>query len=140
MILVDSSVAFKWLKSKDEPHRKQAAAFLERHVRGEIRLITLNLLFIEIANALSTKTVSTPKMIRTSLHALYDFGLEIYKESQDDIVLASLLARKHNTSVYDMLYAVIAKKAGVELITADEQFVRKTKFPYVKLLSAYDPQ
>lgn len=138
MIAVDSSVAFKWLKSKDEPYREKAAALLERHIRGEVRIIAPSLLFIEIANALSTKTTTRLKTIRSNLRALYDFGLEVYRENEDDVITASLLARKDKTSVYDMLYAVIAKKAGVELVTADEQFVRKTGFTHVKLLSAYE--
>lgn len=138
MILVDSSVAFKWLKRREEPFYEKAKDLLERHLKGEIRIMAPGLLFIEIANALSTKTATKPKAIRSSLRALYDFGLELYRESEEDVIAASLLARTNKTSVYDTLYAVIAKKAGVELITADEQFVRKTKFPYVRLLSEYE--
>ncbi|MBI5621043.1 PIN domain-containing protein, partial [Candidatus Gottesmanbacteria bacterium] len=55
----------------------------------------------------------------------------------DDVVKSALLAHKKKTSVYDMLYAVIAKRLGTDLITADDQFVRKTKFSHVKLLSEY---
>ncbi len=137
MILVDSSVAFKWLKSKDEPDYETAAVLLERHIKGEVRIAVPSLSFIEIANALTTKTTSKSKTILADLRALYDFGLEIYRETENDIATSSLLARKKKTSVYDMLYVVIAKRLGVELITADEKFVRKTKFPHVKLLSEY---
>ena len=137
MIVVDSSVAFKWLKTKDEPHSEQASTLLSMHIQGETRIITLSLLFIEIANALSTKTATKPNIIRRDLDILYDLDLEVYRETADDIVTASLLARKKKTSVYDMLYAVVAKRLGTDLITADEQFVRKTKFAHVKLLSEY---
>ncbi len=135
MILVDSSVAFKWLKSSNEPFYEKATALLERHIKGETRIVTPSLLFIEIANALSTKTTTRPKTIIADLHTLYEFDLAIYRETEDDVVTSSLLARKKKTSVYDMLYAVIAKRLDTELITADEQFVRKTKFSYVRLLS-----
>ena len=138
MIVIDSSVAFKWLKSKDEPHYEKAAALLEQYIKGEVRIVAPNLLFIEIANALATKTASKPKTILADLRALYDFGLEIYRETEDDVATSSLLARKKKTSVYDMLYAVIAKRLGTELITADEQFVRKTKFSHVLLLRDYE--
>lgn len=137
MIVVDSSVAFKWLKSRNEPHYEKATTLLEQHLKAEIRILVPELLFIEIANALSTKTATKPSAIRSSLRALYDFGLEVYRGSDEDVIEASLLARKNKTSVYDMLYAVVAKKTGVEYITADEHFIRKTKFPYVKLLSEY---
>lgn len=137
MIVVDSSVAFKWLKSRNEPHRERAAVMLERHIKGEIRIIAPSLLFIEIANALSTKTATKPKIIQADLHALYNFSLEIYRETEEDVATSSLLARKNKTSVYDMLYAVIAKRLGTELITADEQFIRKTNYPHVRLLSEY---
>lgn len=137
MIAVDSSVAFKWLKYRNEPHREKAMVLLERHIKGEVRIIAPSFLFLEIANALSTKTATKPKIIQADLRALYDFGLEIYRETEEDVTTSSLLARKHKTSVYDMLYAVIAKAMSAELITADEQFVRKTKFTHVKLLSEY---
>ena len=139
MILVDASVAFKWFKSRDEPYFEKARSLLEQHLNGQMRIMVPVLLFIEIANAFSTKTATKPKAMRTSLRSLYNFGLEVYSESEEDVVTASLLARKNKTSVYDMIYAVIAKKAGVEFITADERFVRKTKFSFVKLLSQYMP-
>lgn len=137
MILVDSSVAFKWLKNRDEPFYEKAATLLEQHLKGEIRIMVPGLLFVEIANALSTKTATRPKAIRSSLRVLYDFGLEVYRESEEDVITASLFARKYKTSVYDMLYAVIAKKTGTELVTADEQFVRRAKFSHIRLLSEY---
>lgn len=137
MILVDSSVAFKWLKSKNEPFFEQAVPLLERHLQGKTQIGVPPLLYIEIANALATKTATTSTIIRKDLRKLYEFGLEACRETQDDVITASRLAKGKTTTVYDMLYAVIAKRLGIHLITADEQFVKKTKFLHVKLLSEY---
>lgn len=137
MIFVDSSVAFKWLKSKNEPFFERATRLLEGHIRGEIRIGTLSLLFVEIANVLTTKTATKLKVVHADLLKLYGFGLEFYRETKEDVVTSALLARKHKTSVYDMLYATVAKRLGTDLITADETFVRKTKFSHVRLLSEF---
>jgi predicted nucleic acid-binding protein len=52
----------------------------------------------------------------------------------EELVDAGVLAKKYKTSVYDMIYAVVAKNKKCALVTADENFVRKTKFKHVKLL------
>lgn len=137
MIVVDASVAFKWLKHRDETHRKQAMALLERHVLDQIRITVPDFLFLEIANALVTKTSTRAKTVQKDLHTLFDSDLEIYRISKEDIMKSAFLANRKKTSVYDMIYAVIAKKLKVTLVTADQKFLASTKFRHVKLLSDY---
>lgn len=137
MIVVDASVAFKWLKSKDEPYHKEALLILREHISNRNKILVPDILFIEIANSLVTKTDTTDKTIRDDLESLYSFNLEIRVPDISDITEAARQAKKNNTTVYDMLYAVVAKKHNTILVTADERFVRKTKFSFVKLLSEY---
>lgn len=133
MIVVDASIVFKWIKSGEE-YREDALVFYRNHLNQSEEVIVPKLLYIEIANAVATKSKSTPKAIREAMDFLSEAQLNIYSEELDDLFEAALLARKHKTSVYDMLYAVIAKRKKAQLITADANFVKKTGFSFVKTL------
>ncbi len=135
MIVVDASVAFKWFKSKNEPFHKEAVLILSDHLSGRNKILVPHILLIEIANSLVTKTDTTDKTIKEDLEYLHKVNLEIIIPEANDILESANLARRNKTTVYDMLYAVLAKKLKTTLITADERFVRITKFAHVKLLS-----
>lgn len=134
MVVVDSSVAFKWLKSKDEPYYRESLVLLQNHLSGKEKIIAPSLIFLEVANALVAKTYTSQETIRKDIELLYKSNMEIYNPDKQDVLQASMLAKRHQTTVYDMLYAVIAKKHKVDLVTSDENFVKKTKFKLVKLL------
>jgi len=133
MIIVDTSVAIKWL-SKSEKESEIAYLLYKKHIDGIEKIIIAPLLFIEVANTLATKSNSTEEDIETGLTFLFEVDFEIYNITLGDLVDAGVLAKKYKTSVYDMLYAVIAKNKRCMLVTADENFVKKTKFKHVKLL------
>ncbi len=135
MIVIDASVATKLLNTQ-EPDSENAAILLAAHIEGKERIIVPSLLYLEVANALVTKTTLSEGFIKEGLQLLNGFGFTIHSFTKADLIQASLLAKKHHTTVYDMLYAVVAKENKCSLITADEQFVKKTKFPFVKFLSA----
>lgn len=135
MIVVDASVAFKWLKSENEPYREKAIMLLSEHLSNKNKILVPRLLFVEIANSLVTKTMTTDETIKDDLEYLFGVNLEVRDPEVGDLVKAARLAKKHKTSVYDMLYAVIAQKHDIILVTADVKFVKVMKFPFVKLIS-----
>lgn len=137
MITIDASVVFKWLKSKNEPYHKEALFLLQDHLSNRNRILAPNILFIEIANSLVTKTETTDITVQDDLDYLYKIDLQVVISDTEMIKETARLAKEYKTTVYDMLYAVIAQKHNTLLITADEKFIRKTKFPFVKLLSEY---
>ena len=137
MIVIDASVGLKWLRRENEKYIDKALFLLKNH-SDNIELITVpSLFYLEIANALVTKSLTKIETIKEDLSVLNDINLKVDSFTKDDYIEAALLAKKHKTTVYDMLYAVIAKKLKTVLITADEKFRQKTKFPFVKLLSEY---
>lgn len=135
MIVVDSSIAFKWLRTKDEQFVQEALLLLTNHLKDKETIIVPQLLFLEIANALLTKTDTSTKQITIDLNKLFEAKLDSIPIEQEEINSAVKLAKKHKTSVYDMLYAVIAKKNKCILITADEKFIAKTHFRFAKHIS-----
>ena len=133
MIIIDASIANKLILPLEEGHHKVKEIF-QRHATEEDVILTLDLIFFEVANTLATKSRIPQRIVTRSLTTIYKTQMNIYYPSEDDVKSAARLAKKFKTSVYDMLYAVLAKKRSVQLITADEQFTRTTKFKFVKLL------
>jgi predicted nucleic acid-binding protein len=136
MIVIDASVIVKWIKN-DEADSQIARLIYFQHKEGKEKIIVPQLLFYEVANYLATKTRFSPNEIKQGIKMIFQTELQLCSEEKTDLVESAVFANKYNTSVYDMLYAVIAKKQKTILITADERFIQKTKFPFVKLLSEY---
>ncbi|MBI4066136.1 type II toxin-antitoxin system VapC family toxin [Candidatus Gottesmanbacteria bacterium] len=135
MIVIDASVALKWFhKEKDS---ELANLILSNQQKGDISIAAPDLLLVEVANAIATKSAISTAGLAHSLRKLRKMDIRFYRMEQEIVFAAAREAKKYKTSVYDMLYAQFARMLGTELITADEQFVRKTKFAHVKLLSAY---
>lgn len=134
MIVIDASVAIKWLLSGEKDEEK-AFRLLEDHLEKKEPLTAPDLLLYEIANTLVTKVEVPAFVALRSLKSLQKANLILYHPTFDTIYEATKLSRKYKTTVYDMLYAVMAKMNNIILVTADEKFIAATKFPYVKLLS-----
>lgn len=133
-MIIDASVAIKWFIYSEEDWEK-AKNLLAKHLRKEEQIIVPDLLFLEISNTFATKKTIPLNVGEESLKLLYKWNLHIEYPSDEDLLESLRLAKKHITTVYDMLYAVLAKKLKTYLITADNKFYLKTKFSYVRLLS-----
>lgn len=135
MIVVDASVALKWLLTIDEESIKKAKSLLKNHLVGKNEILAPDFIFYEIANALATKTKVPQVSVTKLVKKIYSFNIKIYHPSEENVLDSARLAKRYDSTVYDMLYAVLAKKHKIELITADANFIKKTKFKFVKHLS-----
>ena len=133
MIVVDASVVLKWIKADEEDRGKATALYL-KHIDKQI--LVPPLLFIEVANALATKSTTDDADITLALAYIFNAKLTVAVVEPEDIIQAAVFSKKYRTTVYDMLYAVIAQKHQTQLVTADENFIRKTNFPFVKSLKS----
>ena len=124
MIVIDTSVAIKWLRAGEED-RQYALSIYKNHLEHRDEIMVPSLFYIEAANALATNNVLSRKDILEGMEFLFDAGLHEHEVIKDDVVEAAVLARKYKTTVYDMVYAVLARKNNTTLITADEKFVQK---------------
>lgn len=136
MIVVDASVAIKWI-APEEQNSKETLFLLELHKKQKEEIIVPRLLFYEVANYLATKSKTHKKTIREALRILIDANLKIHEEKPNEFITTAIYAKEYGTSVYDMSYALIAKQQRIKLITADERFKERTKFPFVVLLKDY---
>ncbi|MBI2020689.1 type II toxin-antitoxin system VapC family toxin [Candidatus Daviesbacteria bacterium] len=133
MIVIDASVANKLFLPHEAGHIL-ASKILRNHILRTEEIFVPEFLFYEVANTLVTKGMISLWKITNALTKLYQINLHIYHPLERDLKNATHLAKKYHTSVYDMLYAVVAKRYKSQLITADEKFVEVTNFRFVKLL------
>ena len=136
MIVVDASVICK-LFLPLEKYRQISKDLLRRHLQSLDEIIIPDLLFYEVANTLSFKTVLTLEKILKDLSRLEIYNFSVEHLSIKDMQDAVKLSRKYNVSVYDASYAVLAKEKGCNLVTGDEKFVKQVNLPFVKSLSNY---
>ncbi len=134
MIVLDASVVTKFINTQ-EKESDIAEKLFQAHIEEAEKILVPTLLFFEVANALATKSDLKDEYIERGLSLLYNANFVIYQVNQKDMIEASLLAKKYKTSVYDMVYAVIAKNKKVDLITADNKFANKVNFSFVQTLS-----
>ncbi len=137
MIIIDASVAIKWFLG-EEKNKKEALYLLRNHLSKKEEIIVPDLLFYEVANAFVTK-VGVPLFVVTrSIKKIFRYDLHLYSPSLKEVYESTKLAHKYKTTVYDMIYAVVAKNNKAMLVTADERFREKTKFSFVKTLKEVD--
>lgn len=134
MIVLDASVATKFINTQ-EKESNIAEKLFQAHIEETEKILVPTILFFEVANALATKADLKEEYIKRGLSLLYNANFVICEVNQGDMIEAALLAKKYKTSVYDMVYAVIAKNKKVNLITADNKFANKVNFSFVQTLS-----
>lgn len=133
MVIVDTSVAYKWT-DKNEELRGKALEILNDHIEKKNQIIVPDLIFYEIANAWATKAKLSFSVIRNNLKDLEDSNLTVELVSFDLTRKAIKFSRKYKVSVYDAVYAVLAQDKGCDLVTADTKFVDQVNLPFVKRL------
>lgn len=119
-MVVDTSVAYKWVRSADEESVPEALALLDAHSDGTLLLTAPALLPVELANALRYSGLDEADMV--ALAEEFDaFGIELIEADSRRIARAVRLALRHRLSVYDALFLQLAEELGCPLVTADRR-------------------
>ena len=137
MIVIDSSVIFKWFDATEDFHL-QAKTHLRQHLSRENEILIPDLLLYEITNAWVTKTQLDEKDIKGNLARMEKYSLKITPINFELLKKAAWLSKKYQVSVYDAIYAVVAEEKKCDLITADDRFANKVNLPFVKKLADYN--
>ena len=135
MAVIDASVAYKWWDLKEE-QSNLAKKILKDHSQDRQKIVVPNLIFYELSNAWATKSRFSLLKIKANLNDLESLDLEIADISINLIEKAVFFSRKYKVSVYDAIYAVLARAKKCNLITADDKFVDQVKLPFVNKLSS----
>ena len=136
MIVLDASLINKLFLPNEAGH-EEVKAIIKNHLLGKEHVIVPDLLFYEVANTLATKSEIILEYTLESLSQLYALNLKVTPFSEKTINKSAEFAKEYNVTVYDAIYAVLAKQKKCELITADEKFVRAVNLPFVKTLADY---
>lgn len=134
MIIIDSSVVFKWF-DKGEIDSKKALELLHPHLINKNSISVPELILYELANSWSTKSKLSIREVLDNIKLLKKYNLKVNPVNFQLLYKASKFSKKYKVSVYDAIYAVLAKEKKCELITADNKFADKVNLSFVKKLS-----
>lgn len=140
-LVVDTSVVVKFFVTEPDSHN--ADTLLESFREGAVRLIAVDFLFPEFANALWQKTRrgELPALEAEGKVAdLRSWPLEIIPV-RAILLEAFRLACYYGHAVYDSAFLALAESRGIPLITADRSFYHKIRrrSPNAVLLRDWSP-
>jgi len=126
MIVLDASVALKWIFGEEEGGDK-ARLYKEGHVTGKEPVAVHSLFFYEIANVLATKTRLSTKDAAGAFSLIWNFDLEVFRLGLDEFLEGLTLSRQYGITLYDAAYIVLARKLGCPFVTSDRSLYEKVK-------------
>ena len=126
MIVLDSSVALKWIFA-DEEGAEHAGRVRAEHVSGKNEIVVPSLFFYEIANVLATKVKLSQEEALEAFELISAFELNVHGLDNSEFTDAMALSMKHKVSVYDASYHVLATRFGCRFLTADRKFWEKVR-------------
>lgn len=115
-IVVDSSVAVKWLTGQNELNLAQVDKLLEDCSAGKVELLAPELSKYEIGNAILYKGMNLPAA-KTSLATLYVLPIKFIPLSEDLALQTLEIAEKHKMTYYDASFVGLAKQTEAFLVT-----------------------
>jgi predicted nucleic acid-binding protein len=139
--VVDSSAVAKWIIA--EPDSSQAQRLLSEAALQGKRLIVLDLVFVEVANAiwkLHHRGLATLDEARLFLDKLSNVSVDI--QAACALLKPALeIAAKYDRAVYDALFVALCQNLGLAGVTADEPLYKAihNDFPQISLLRNWVP-
>jgi predicted nucleic acid-binding protein len=126
MIVLDASVALKWIFT-DEEGEDRAVRYRDRHISGEEVIAVPELFFYEIGNVLATKTSLGNETASEAFSLLWNFDLEVFSLGWDEFLSSLALSRRFQITLYDASYIELAKKLGCDFVTFDKKLFEKVR-------------
>jgi predicted nucleic acid-binding protein len=126
MIVLDASVALKWIFEEEEGG-KEARLYKEGHVTGKEPVAVPSLFFYEIANVLATKTSLSTKDAAEAFSLIWNFDVEVFSLGFDEFLEGMILSRQCGITLYDAAYVVLARKLGCPFVTSDRRLYERMK-------------
>ena len=125
-VVVDASVAVKWLVEEEGSDKAHAA--LQSWVSQDITRMAPYLMPFEVANALHRRVVRGEIRVGDStrmITRLLASRLELHQTPDLHVRALELASRLNQKAAYDAHYLALAEEFGCELWTADRKFYRE---------------
>jgi predicted nucleic acid-binding protein len=134
-VVVDASVAFKWMVNEVDSDKAEALARV--WATSGVRLHGPYLLPVELSNALYKRvTIGDITLDRASglLRGFFASRVDLLEPRDLHVRAAELATLLNQTAVYDSVYLALAEILGCDLWTADLRFFRASaqRFPAVR--------
>lgn len=125
-IVIDTSVAIKWISQENELLLSQANLVLTDIRDNELEIFMPELTKYEVGNALRFKKISPQEVIR-SITAFYNIPVSFFSDNQETAIQTMKLAQEIDVTYYDASFIVLAKNLNAPLITANPKHHAKYK-------------
>ena len=135
-LVIDSSVAVKWLNKQDEDYIDKSDKILKDVQEGKTYLIMPELGKYEIENALLYKNMPVQNTIG-SLAAYYSIPVQFVPQDQQQAQLAMEIAFENKVTFYDASFMSLAIEYKAKLITDNPKHQGK-KINGLKVISLKD--
>ena len=125
IVVVDASLAFKWLVRED--NSDQAQAISRSWADNGIQTAAPHLLPVEVANALHRRVVLGELTVEDAMRLLEHLlasGIELREDPNLHARAMQIAGQLRQGAVYDAHYLALADILGCEYWTADERFYR----------------
>ncbi len=137
ILVIDSSVALKWLYTTNEKHITQADLIIKKTQGNGTGLIMPELAHYEIGNALVYKDLELPILLRL-IERFYVLPIQFIPEDIDLAQLTIELAYNNKITYYDASFLALAKKFSADLVTDNPKHqIQKVYGVKVVLLKNY---
>ncbi len=135
-LVIDSSVAVKWLNKQNESFIDQADKILKDVQKEKTYLIMPELAKYEIGNALLYKSMPLQNTLG-SLATFYDIPIQFVAQDKEQAQVAIQIAHKQQLTFYDASFMALAKEQKATLIT-DNPKHQKKRIAGLKVISLKD--
>lgn len=136
LVVVDTSVAVKWLSADGEDGVAEALEVLEAHHAGRTTICAPALLPIELVSALMWKGVDADGLAAAA-GVVEDLRLALFAPDAELLGEAARIAVRERLTIYDALFVALAAELGCAIVTADARQARTRSCP-ARLLRAGD--
>jgi len=138
LLVIDSSVAVKWLNQKNEQYIKQADKILFDVQNNKITLIMPELSKYEIGNAILNKELNISETA-TLFDTFYSLPINFVNQDIESAQDSLKIAKGNKITFYDASFIALANKIQACLVTDNpkHQMVKKGKTPKIVLLKNY---